>query len=68
MAARATVKYGPEGGVDVSHNKGQVDAVRRFRDLREDMRDRFPFEVTNEFVLDYLIDVHDLHWEREGRP
>ena len=67
MAANMSVSWERDGDVRIQQKKGDVDAVQRFRDLREDMRDRMPFEVTNEFVLNYILDVHDLHWEREGR-
>lgn len=42
------------------------EAIQRFRDLREDLRRRARYEVTNADVLDILLDCYWVH--RENGP
>lgn len=62
MAASKYVTIHRDGdGIQVAGE--DTEPVERFRDIKDDLRDRMPFEVTNEFVLNVLCDVYALHQE-----
>lgn len=46
--------------------RSEPEPVERFRDVRDLLRRRLDFEVTNGDALSVILDVYSLHAEREG--
>lgn len=53
--------------VGVRRNQDE-EVIRRFRDLRRELRQRATYEVTNQQVLSILLDCYFVHRENEAVP
>lgn len=53
--------------IKVRRNQDE-EVIRRFRDLRRDLRRRSTYEVTNRDVLSILLDCYFVHRENEPVP
>lgn len=67
MNSSVAIRTDQKGNVGVADaERPESPAVDRFRDRKRLLRERMGFEVTNEVALDVILDVFDLHVEREG--